>query len=253
MIFLDPSAVVIPPNYLTVRHRPQTCEAIRITKFIAPIVVKKDGDRYVLVDGYERLMCAKELKIQVPAIVVESENTNILSFALNYVRGKYCGIDVLEAVRQLTAQYDVSMLAKILGRSYDTVRKYRTLAEHLVNVLSADDYKELREQCVSLKKLVQCGFGQTREEIMECITGKAKKVKYVPPELIKKAQELEKDVDTQVAVDLVKTLGADSTVKLVEALDLMRKIVCPQWSKYFGKIDSDVYNTIRAICDVIKV
>lgn len=252
LVFLDPSSVIIPSNYITVKHRKQTCEAIRITGFIAPIIVKRENGKYVLVDGYERLMCAKALKMQIPAIVAESSG-NILSFALNYVRGKYCGIDVLEAVRQLTEQYDISTLAKVLGKSYETVRKYRGLAEHLINVLSADDYKELREQCISLKKIMQCGYVQNREELWECIRGKMPRQKYIPPEIIKKAQELEKDAELQTAVDIVKTLGAQSTIKLVEALDLMRKIVCSQWSQYLGKVELEVYNTVKHLCDVIKV
>ncbi|MEM0307203.1 MAG: ParB N-terminal domain-containing protein, partial [Thermofilum sp.] len=129
LIFLNPDDVIVPPNYITVRHQKQTCEAIRITGFIAPIVVKRENGKYVLVDGYERLMCAKALKMQIPAIVAESSG-NILSFALNYVRGRYCGVDILEAVRQLTEQYDMATLAKVLGRSYETVRRYRSVAEH---------------------------------------------------------------------------------------------------------------------------
>lgn len=252
LIFLNPDDVVIPQNYLTVKHRKQTCEAIRITGFIAPIVVKRENDKYVLVDGYERLMCAKMMKIQVPAVVAENAG-NILSFALNYVRGRYCGVDILEAVRQLTEQYDMATLAKVLARSYETIRRYRSVAEHLVSILSVDDYKTLREQCIPLKKILRCGTSKDREEFFDCLGAKPPRTKYLPPEVIKKAQELEKDAELQTAVDIVKTLGAQSTIKLVEALDLMRKIVCPQWSQYLGKVELEVYNTVKHLCDVIKV
>lgn len=252
LIFLNPDAIEIPKNYIAVKHKRNTCEAIRITGFIAPVVVRKEGERYILVDGYERIMCAKILKVQVPAIVVENAG-NILSFALNYVRGKYCGIDVLESVRQLTEQYDVSTLAKVLGKSYDTIRKYYSVAEHLVTILSTDDYKTLREQCIMLKHILRCGASKNREEFFDCLGAKPPRRKYLPPEVIKKAQELEKDVELQTVVDIVKTLGAQSTIKLVETLDLMRKIVCPQWSKYIAKVDSDVYNTVKHLCDVLKV
>lgn len=252
LIFLNPDDIVIPQNYLTVKHRRNTCEAIRVTGFIAPIIVRKENDKYVLIDGYERLMCAKMIKVQVPAVVAENAG-NILSFALNYVRGKYCGIDVLEAVRQLTEQYDMATLAKVLGRSYETVRRYRSAAEHLVSLLSVDDYRMLREQCIPLKKLLRCGSARDREEFLDCLGAKPPRTKYIPPELIKKAQELEKDQDLQTAVDLVKTFTPQGAIKLVEALDLMRKIVCPQWSKFIAKVDSDVYNTIKHLCDMLKV
>lgn len=252
LIFLNPDDIVIPQNYLTVKHRRNTCEAIRVTGFIAPVVVRKEGEKYVLVDGYERLMCAKMMKVQVPAVVVENAG-NILSFALNYVRGKYCGIDVLEAVRQLTEQYDMITLAKVLGRSYETVRRYRSVAEHLVSILSVDDYKTLREQCIPLKKILRCGSVSNREEFFDCLGAKPPKTRYISPELIKLAHELEKDQDLQLAIDLVKTFTPQGTVKLLETLDLMRKIVCPQWSKFIAKVDSDVYNTVKHLCDVIKV
>jgi len=115
--------------------------------------LKKQGERYVLVDGYDRLRCAKELGWkEVPAMVLEDERTDVLRLALNYVRGKVCGIDVLMYVWQLSQQYDVSILAKILGREYETVRKYRNAAEHLLAIgLSRQDFEELHQQCVPIR------------------------------------------------------------------------------------------------------
>ena len=110
--------ITVPENYILTLHRRNTCEAIRVSGIMMPVVVRKEGDRFILVDGYERIQCAKEFAWkEVPAIITDDPRTDVLRLALNYVRGRVCGVDVLLYTWQMAQQYDVSVLAKILGGS----------------------------------------------------------------------------------------------------------------------------------------
>jgi len=126
--------ITVPEGYILTLHKRNTCEAIRVSGIMMPVVVRKEGDRYVLIDGYERIQCAKEFAWkEVPAIITDDPRTDVLRLALNYVRGRVCGVDVLLYTWQMAQQYDVSVLAKILGREYDTIRRYKAAAEHFFN------------------------------------------------------------------------------------------------------------------------
>ncbi|ADJ54236.1 hypothetical protein HAV1_gp13 [Hyperthermophilic Archaeal Virus 1] len=243
-------SIVVSENYILTLHRRNTCEAIRITGLMMPVVVKKEGGKFILVDGYERLMCAKEFGWQeVPAIVTEDPRVDVLRLALNYVRGKVCGIDVLLYVWQLSQQYDASVLAKILGREYDTVRKYRNAAEALMALkLSKEEFQELHNSCTPLRKIIPCAFdSKDKKQFFQCLTYKPSG-KKVSPELIRKAAELEKDPDMRIAVDVVDMLGKDRIMKLAEIWDIAKKTICTRLDKYKKKLLPEDYRLLEMLC-----
>jgi hypothetical protein len=243
-------SISIPDGYILTLHKKNTCDAIRVTGLMMPVVVRQDGQKYVLVDGYERVMCAKEFGWrEVPAIVTEDPRVDVLRLALNYVRGRVCGIDVLLYVWQLSQQYDASVLAKILGREYDTVRKYRTAAEAVMALsLSKEEYQELHQNCTSLRKIITCAFdSKDKKQFFECLSYRPSG-KRVSPELIRKAAELEKDPDMKVAVDVVDMLGKDRIIKLAELWDLARKTICTRLDRYKKKLLPEDYRLLEMLC-----
>jgi len=243
-------SIVVPDGYILTLHRRNTCEAIRVTGLMMPVVVKKEDGRYVLVDGYERLQCAKEFGWrEVPAIVTEDPRTDVLRLALNYVRGRVCGIDVLLYVWQLSQQYDASILAKILGREYDTVQKYRRAAEAVIALsLSKEEYQELHQNCISLRKILSCAFdSKDKKRFFECLTYRPSG-KKVSPELVKKAAELEKDPDVRMAVDVVDVLGKDKVMRLAEIWDLAKKTICTRLDRYKKKLLAEDYRLLEMLC-----
>jgi hypothetical protein len=243
-------SIVIPDNYILTLHRKNTCEAIRITGLMMPVVVKKENGRYVLIDGYERIMCAKEFGWQeIPAIITDDPRMDVLRLALNYVRGRVCGVDVLMYVWQLSQQYDASVLAKILGREYDTVRKYRSAAEALIALrLSKEEYQELHQNCVPIRKLINCAFdSKDKKRFFECLTYKPSG-KRISPELVKKAAELEKDPELKTAVDMVDVLGKDRVMKLAEIWDLAKKTICTRLDRYKKKLLPEDYRLLEMLC-----
>jgi hypothetical protein len=247
-ILLD--SIVIPDSYILTLHRKNTCDSIRVTGLMMPVVVKKENGKYVLIDGYERLQCAKEFGWQeVPAIITEDPRVDVLRLALNYVRGRVCGIDVLMYVWQLSQQYDANVLAKILGREYDTIRKYRHAAEALITLrLSKEEYQELHQNCVSIRKLISCAFeAKDKKHFFECLTYRPSGRK-VSPELIRKAAELEKDPEMKIAVDMVDVLGKDKIMKLAEIWDLAKKTICTRLDKYKKKLVAEDYRLLEMLC-----
>jgi uncharacterized protein YutE (UPF0331/DUF86 family) len=242
--------IAVPDSYILTLHRKNTCEAIRVTGLMMPIVVKKEGGKYVLIDGYERLQCAKEFGWQeIPAIITDDPRVDVLRLALNYVRGRVCGVDVLMYVWQLSQQYDASVLAKILGREYDTVRKYRNAAEALIALrLSKEEYQELHQNCVSLRKILSCAFDSNdKKQFFECLTYKPSG-KRISPELVKKAAELEKDPELKIAVDMVDVLGKDRIMRLAEIWDLAKKTICTRLDRYKKKLLAEDYRLLEMLC-----
>jgi ParB-like chromosome segregation protein Spo0J len=243
-------SIVIPENYVLTLHKKNTCEAIRVTGLMMPIVVRQEGGRYILIDGYERLQCAKEFGWrEVPAIVTEDPRVDVLRLAFNYVRGRVCGIDVLMYVWQLSQQYDASILAKILGREYDTIRKYRSAAEAVMALgLSKEEYQELHKNCVPLRRIINCAFdSRDKKQFFECLTYKPSG-KRISPELVKKAAELEKDPELRVAVDVVDMIGKDKVVKLAEIWDLAKKTICTRLDRYKKKLLPEDYRLLEMLC-----
>jgi ParB-like chromosome segregation protein Spo0J len=243
-------SIVIPDSYILTLHRKNTCEAIRVTGLMMPVVVRREDGRYILVDGYERIQCAKEFGWrEVPAIITDDTRVDVLRLALNYVRGRVCGIDVLMYVWQLSQQYDAGILAKILGREYDTIRKYRSAAEALIALgLSKEEYQELHQNCVSLRKLISCAFdSKDKRQFFECLTYKPSG-KRVTIELIKKAAELERDPDMRTAVDMVDMLGKDRIMRLAEIWDLAKKTICTRLDRYKKKLLPEDYRLLEMLC-----
>ena len=244
------SSITILDDYILTFHKKNLCDTIRVTQLMMPVVVKKSGERYVLIDGYDRLRCAKELGWkEIPALVVEDERVDVLRLALNYVRGRVCGVDVLLYVWQLSQQYDVSLLAKILGREYETIRKYRAAAEALLALgLSRDDFAELHNQCISLRKLLRCAHEvHGREELYACLAYKPAG-KKVTAEAVRKAVKLEKDPQMKEALDIVELLGKDKVEKLAQIWDLARKTVCARMEQYKHCLMPEDYRLLELIC-----
>jgi hypothetical protein len=152
-------------------------------------------------------------------------------------------------VWQLSQQYDAGILAKILGREYDTIRKYRNAAEALITLrLSKEEYQELHQNCVPIRKLISCAFeAKDKKQFFECLTYRPSGRK-VSPELIRKAAELEEDPGTKIAVDVVDALGKDKIMKLAEIWDLAKKTICTRLDRYKKKLLSEDYRLLEMLC-----
>jgi hypothetical protein len=250
--FVDISKIIIPNDHLYVKHKRNTCESIRITGVMMPLVLKKEQERYILIDGYERFQCAKELGWrQIPAIITEDSPADVLRLALNYVRGRVCGIDVLISTWQMMQVYNPEVMKAVLGKSWDTLNKYKNTAEHIINLgLPKEDIGQLREACVSIRKLIACAYNShDSEEFMMCALGKTRpRLKRVTAEMVKKAIQLERDLELKTAVDLVEVLGAENVMKIAEVVDVIKKTLCSRVERYKKCMLVEDYKLLRKLC-----
>jgi ParB-like chromosome segregation protein Spo0J len=249
---IDITRIVIPEDYLYVRHKRNTCDTIRLTGVMVPLVVKKEGEKYILLDGLERLLCAKELGWRyVPAIVTEDARTDVIRMALNYVRGRVCGIDVLMYTWQLLQTYSPEIIKTILGKSWETLNKYKNVAEHIISLgLSKDDIAELREACVSIRKLITCAYdSRDAKQFMECALSKPRpRLKKVTAEMVNEAIRLEKNPELKEAVDLVEALGVSNITKIAEIVDMIKKTLCSRIDRYKKFMLIEDYRLLKKLC-----
>jgi len=249
---IDVANIIVPKGYLFVKHKRNTCEAIRITRIMLPIVVKRTEQGYILLDGLERIYCAKELGMkQVPALVVEDNRSDIITLALNWVRGRVCGIDVLMYTWQLLQTYDASLVKSVLGKSWDTLTKYKNTAEHIIALqLSSDDFSTLRELCTPVRKLIFCAFNShERDEFMSCVLSKTRvRLKKVTYDAVMKAVALEKDEELRNAVEIVQALGKETVGNIIELVSLMRKTLCARLDYYKKYMVMEDYKLLKRLC-----
>jgi ParB-like chromosome segregation protein Spo0J len=244
--------IAVPDGYIPVRHRRNTCDAIRVTNVMLPVVIRREGNSYVLVDGIERLKCARELGWQrVPALVIEDERADVLRVALNWVRGRLCGVDLIFAAWQLMQSYPIDVVRAVIGRSWETLRHYRQVAEHLMALgLSRRDFEALREACVPARRLVACAH-QSREarELVQCALSVPRShLKRVGPELAAAAVELARDSEMRELVEYIKLVGKERAVKLLELLDIIKKTFCARLEEYRQHLYAEDYRLLLKLC-----
>jgi hypothetical protein len=244
--------VVVPGNYVPVRHRRNTCDAIRVTGVMLPVVVRREGSSYVLVDGIERLKCARELGWhRVPALVVNDENADMLRVALNWVRGRLCGIDLIFATWQLMQSYPVDVVRAVVGRSWETLRHYRHVAEHLMALgLSRQDFETLRDACVPARRLVACAhWSREAREFVGCaLSALRSHLRHVGPELAAIAAQLVKDEELRELAEYIKTVGKDRVMRALELLDVIKKTFCSRLEEYRPHLYAEDYKLLLKLC-----
>jgi predicted house-cleaning noncanonical NTP pyrophosphatase (MazG superfamily) len=162
-----------------------------------------------------------------------------------------CGIDVLMYTWQLLQAYTPEVVKIVLGKSWETLNKYKNVAEHIISLgLSKEDMNQLREACVSTRKLITCAYNsRDSNEFMACALGKPKpRLKKVTAEAVKKAIQLEKNPELREAVDLVEMLGAENVTKITEIVDVIRKTLCARMERYKKCLLIGDYKLLKKLC-----
>ena len=211
-------SIVIPPNRFTSRiNLDWLCRNIALSEFVMPIVVKKSKDRkqYILIDGYNRLICLKKLNATtVPAIIVNDEHVEYLNMLINYVRGKRCGWDTLVGINELLAEgIDTDKIASLLGRSKGTIKNYINAYRQLLLKLKPEEIELIKESCVNLKTLIMCSH---EDNVMDCVMRRVKPIEQQNLNAKKIAMELTKHIELAIKqgvdIELLKR-------KIIEAIN----------------------------------
>jgi len=211
-------SIVIPPNRFTSRiNLDWLCKNIAVSEFIMPIVVKKSKDRkqYILIDGYNRLMCLKRMNaVTVPAIVINDEHIEYINMLINYVRGKRCGWDVLVGINELLSEgIDTDKIASLLGRSKGTIKNYVSAYRQLLLKLKPEEIESIKESCVNTKTLIMCSH---EDNVMDCIM---RRVKPVEQQSIN-ARRIAMDIAKHIEIAIKQGVDPDLLKrKVVEAIN----------------------------------
>jgi len=222
-------SIVIPPNRFTSRiNLDWLCRNITVSEFVMPIVVKKSRDRkqYILVDGYNRLMCLKKMNATtVPAVIVDNDSVEYVNMLINFVRGKRCGWDILVGINELLSEgVDTDKIASLLGRSKGTIKNYVSAYRQLLLKLKPEEIESIKESCVNTKTLIMCSH---EDNVMDCILRRVKPVQQENINARRIAMDIAKHIEIAIKQgvdpDLLKRKVVDAINEAVQ-LSMVGKV-----------------------------
>jgi ParB/RepB/Spo0J family partition protein len=146
MKVLDPNShmniVNIPTDQITPNeYNPNKMEKIKrdalqtsITEdgFLQPVLVRKVGDAYVIVDGEHRYTILKDMgSPEIPCIVVDVDDVTAKAFTINMnnLRGDSDRLKLAEVIKELRTRYSIEELEERLGFTTKEIKSF----EELVN------------------------------------------------------------------------------------------------------------------------
>lgn len=126
--------------------------SIAVKGILQPILVARTDGKLVLIDGLHRLRAARELGMdRVPCIVKDMTVQDVLieNLITARQRGTSNPADEAIVIRTLIERYGYSYdaVAKIVGMSKDTVKKYYRIAQLPQEVLDALKFRRIGVQC----------------------------------------------------------------------------------------------------------
>lgn len=129
-------------------------ESIKKYGIIQPIIVKKDGDLYIIIAGERRWRACKNANIKtIPCIVRDIENRNASEIALieNIQREDLNPIDEANAYEFIMERYDITHeeVSSIVGKS-------RVYVTNIMRLNNLDDY--VKDKVI--KNLITAGHGR---------------------------------------------------------------------------------------------
>lgn len=129
--YLDHAAIKPDPNQPRKNADPELRESIKMNGLLQPLTVRRDpesleGTAYILVDGERRWRSAEGILPQVPAIIRDDLEDELLRLRTQVVANTGKPLEALEeayAYQRLLPTYDsVSALARAVGRAESSVR-----------------------------------------------------------------------------------------------------------------------------------
>jgi ParB family chromosome partitioning protein len=128
----------------------ELAETIRVHGVIQPILVRRDGDRYLLVAGERRLRAAERAGLQaIPAIVREVDERQMLEMALveNLQREEINPVEAARAYQRLAEEFGLTQaeIAQRAGKSRAVIANTLRLLQLPESVLQEIESGELSE------------------------------------------------------------------------------------------------------------
>lgn len=144
------------PNFMLDGERDQLRSYMRANgpAKTPPIIVRRKGDFYEIIDGEQRWLAARELGwSEMPAVVVDvsDEEAKMLTLSYNYLRGKF---NYVKAARRIRDEGDFDLLVAI-GKTFgnDIAEIVEGLTRMPSEILTALEDAMLRGEGIELREL----------------------------------------------------------------------------------------------------
>ena len=111
-------------------------ESIKRYGLLQPILVKKVGDKYVIIAGERRYRACRKLRLEyVEVIIKDDENAMLISLIENIQRENLTALEEAIAIQNIKDKYKCTHeeLSKLLGKT-------RVYITNKLRILNADDY-----------------------------------------------------------------------------------------------------------------
>ena len=124
------------------------CGSIRRVGVLIPIVVRADGDRYVLIAGHRRVAACQRIGLTTIPGIVRSDNdvqAAEVNFAENFFRTDLSPVELAASIKSAVngGVFTVEALAEVMRHHPDWVRRQIALCDWPGDVLEAIHYRRL--------------------------------------------------------------------------------------------------------------
>lgn len=123
---------------------------------VAPIIVRKKGDGYQVIDGEHRLKACKELGLkQVPVVVLENvtdERAKMLTLNVNHIHGADNPVRLAEVLDSLRTESDIDSILGYTDKEIEAYTELLKIPDGLPDFIS-----NLQTDARSIIKCPKCG------------------------------------------------------------------------------------------------
>lgn len=121
------------PNVVPEKIMKQLIKDVQRNGIKQPVLVRQDGDSYVIIDGEHRWRSAKELGLaSVPCEVLEvsRHEAMVLTISMNRLRGDFDSMKLAEVLKELKEEYTDDQLEDVLGYDQTELSAFTDLLDY---------------------------------------------------------------------------------------------------------------------------
>ena len=118
------------PNFMVESIRNHLKKEYLRVGYLQPILVRPKGDSYEIIDGFHRMITAKDVGLtELECVVVEmtDQTAKLTTLNLNKIKGENDPIRLAELLKDLKTSLDVEKLAEILDMSENEIESFDML------------------------------------------------------------------------------------------------------------------------------
>ena len=135
------------PNIMDEKLFEETKNNIKKEGLVGAIIVRKEKDEYIIIDGEHRWKAAKKLEYkEIPTIILDKNLPEAMISTINFnkLRGEFDTLKLAEVVHELNKTYTIEELEKELGYTQDELQGLENLLKF--------DFSQFEKESLELDK-----------------------------------------------------------------------------------------------------